>query len=351
MRQEEAASLLVTSETNVSYLSGFSGDSSALILTAGRAFAVTDGRYGEQFARECPGLEVHVRPVGQPLMAGVAEVLAKLGAGCSAFEAPHLTVAQHQALAEAAPTIALRGVGGWVEALRMVKDDVELAAIRDSIAVAERAFAELRPQIQPGRTEKDLADSLEFAMRRRGATAAAFPPIVAVGRRAALPHARPSPSARAGDDDFLLIDWGASGRPYKSDLTRMVVTGTVTPMFERVYRAVLEAQTRAIDAIRPGTSARAIDAEARASLKAAGLGESFSHSLGHGIGMDIHEMPFLGRDPDVELRPGMVMTVEPGVYLPDWGGVRIEDDVLVTPEGCEVLTGVPKDLDSVRLGT
>ncbi len=349
LRAQQAGAFLVLSETNVSYLTGFTGDASALLLTDARALVVTDGRYGEQLRQECPDLEVHVRPLGQPLIVGVAEVASKLGVTTLAFESIQLTVANHETLREKAPTVALKGIKGWVEALRIIKDEHEVAAIREAVAVAERAFERLRTQIRPGATEKELADDLEFQLRRCGATSSSFPPIVAVGRNAALPHARPSAATRIGDDDFVLIDWGASCRPYKSDLTRLVVTGKVTPKFESVYRSVLAAQERAIAAIRPGRMARAIDAEARSALRDAGFGDFFTHSLGHGIGMDIHEAPFLGREPDVELRPGMVLTVEPGVYLPDWGGVRIEDDVLVTPDGVEILTGVPKDLDSVRL--
>src|SRR5262249_28498163 len=196
---------------------------------------------------------------------------------------------------------------------------------------------------------KDLADELENYLRRCGATASSFPPIVAVGVRAALPHARPSPTIRVGDDDFVLIDWGAAGHPYKSDLTRVVVTGKVTPTFETIYRTVLTAQECAIAAIRPGVKAHDVDAEARSIIEEAGFGRFFDHGLGHGLGMDIHEAPRLRKGSQDTLEPGMMVTVEPGVYLPDWGGIRIEDDVLVTHDGCEVLSSVPKSLDSVRL--
>lgn len=351
MREEEAEALLVVSETNVSYLTGFTGDASMLLLTSERSLIVTDGRFTEQLRRECPDVETHVRPVGQPMLVGVAEVVSKLGVKQLAFESARLTVADHETLREHASALDTKGIKGWVEALRVIKDDQEVAAIREAISVAERAFEQFLAQIQPEATEKQLVDLMEFQLRRCGAFASAFPPIVAVGRNSAMAHAQPSASTRVSDDDFLLVDWGASCRPYKSDLTRMVVTGKVTPKFESVYRSVLASQERAIAAIRPGRTARDIDAEARSSLKDAGFGDFFTHSLGHGIGMDIHELPFFGREPDIELRPGMVLTIEPGVYLPDWGGIRIEDDILVTPEGAEVLTGIPKDLDSVRLGT
>ena len=172
-----------------------------------------------------------------------------------------------------------------------------------------------------------------------------------MGVRSALPHARPTTTTRIGDDDFVLIDWGATGRPYKSDLTRVLVTGKVTPEFEKVYRTVLAAQERGIAAIRPGVRAQDVDAEARSVIEQAGFGRFFDHGLGHGLGMDIHEAPRLRKESETILQPGMIVTVEPGIYLPDWGGVRIEDDVLVTPDGCEVLTHLPKSLDSVRVDT
>jgi Xaa-Pro aminopeptidase len=172
---------------------------------------------------------------------------------------------------------------------------------------------------------------------------------MAVGVRSALPHARPTATTHIGDDDFVLIDWGAAGRPYKSDLTRVLVTGKVTSTFESIYRTVLLAQERGIAAIRPGVAAQLVDAAARSVIQEAGLGDYFDHGLGHGLGMDIHEAPRLRQGSTVTLEPGMVVTVEPGVYIPGWGGIRIEDDVLVTADGCEVLSGVPKSLESVRV--
>jgi Xaa-Pro aminopeptidase len=252
-------------------------------------------------------------------------------------------------LKEKAPGLELQGIAGWVERLRRIKDEGEIQAIRESVAIAERAFERFRVEVRPGRSEKELADELDALLRASGASGPAFAPVVAAGRSAALPHYQPSSEVRLRDDDLLLVDWGASGRPYKSDLTRVLTLGKVTPKFQEVYRAVLEAQSRAMDTIRPGVSARAVDAEARQSLKEAGFGEFFNHGLGHGFGIEIHERPFLGREPDETLEEGMVITVEPGVYLPDWGGVRIEDDVLVTEDGCERLTQLSSDIDSVPI--
>jgi Xaa-Pro aminopeptidase len=312
---------------------------------------VSDGRYLTQLEQECPGLEVELRAIGQTLVQALAGVIARLGLARLAFEAEALSAADFLRLREELKTVQLRPVSGRVERLRAVKDREEVAAIRAAVGMAERAFAMLQAGLRPDQSEKDAADALEGYLRRCGATGASFPPIVAVGARSALPHARPLPEARIGAADFVLVDWGATGTPYKSDLTRVVVTGKVTAKFETIYRTVLAAQERAIAAIRPGVLAREVDAEARSVIEDAGFGPFFRHGLGHGLGMEIHEAPRLQKNSEVKLRPGMVVTVEPGIYLPDWGGIRIEDDVLVTREGCDVLSHVPKSLDAVRTRT
>jgi Xaa-Pro aminopeptidase len=344
----DAGGFLVTSPTNVRYLTGFTGDSTVFLMGRDREILVSDGRFTIQIEQECPGLEAHIRPSGTELMRAVAGLVESFGLRRLAFESS-CTVAERDAMTELLPGVQLEGVSGWVETLRRVKDETEIAAIRESVRCAERAFTMVRAGIRPDDTEKDVADAIEAALRRCGATASSFQPIVAVGTRAALPHARPTRTTRIRDADFVLLDWGASGEPYKSDLTRVVVTGKVTSKFETIYRTVLAAQERAIAAIRPGARGHDIDAEARSVIEEAGFGPFFDHGLGHGLGMDIHEAPRIRKDsPDV-LEPGNVITVEPGIYLPDWGGVRIEDDVLVTDAGCEVLSRVPKSLDSLRL--
>jgi len=349
LRASDAIGFLVTSPTNVRYLTGFTGDSSVLLVGLDRELIVSDGRFATQLVQECPGLEAHIRPTGVEMALTLGRVVEGLGWHRLAFEAASCTVAEQQALFLAMPAVELIGVAGWVEALRRVKDELEIAEIRAAVRIAERAFAMVRAGIRSDDSEKEVADALEAALRRCGATASSFPQIVAVGAHAALPHARPTPHTRLGDADFVLLDWGASGEPYKSDLTRVLVTGKVTPKFETIYGTVLAAQERAISAIRPGARAQDIDAEARSVIEAAGFGGFFDHGLGHGIGMEIHEAPRLRREsPDV-LEPGNVVTVEPGIYLPDWGGIRIEDDVLVTHDGCEVLSRIPKSIDSVRI--
>ena len=351
LKADGVDALFVTAATNVSYLTGFSGDSSVLLLGRARDLIVSDGRFTTQLSQECPDLEAHIRLPGQEMNAALAQIMGAMGIGRAALEATSWTIADFEGLREAAPTLAFVGLKGRVEALRQIKDETEIAAIRQSIRYAERAFAMLVAGLRDGESEKDVADTLEGYLRRCGATGASFPPIVAVGVRSALPHARPTSTTRIGQDDFVLVDWGATGHPYKSDLTRVLVTGNVTTTFETVYRTVLTAQERGIAAIRPGVKAHDVDAEARSVIEEAGFGRFFDHGLGHGLGMDIHEAPRLRKGSGTTLEPGMVITVEPGVYLPDWGGIRIEDDVLVTPNGCEVLSHVAKSLDSVCIDT
>jgi Xaa-Pro aminopeptidase len=349
---EGARAFVVRSAANVRYLTGFTGDSTALVVTPDRLVAVSDGRYAEQLKRECPAeIEAWIRPLGQPLMAGLGEVLTRLTSGPVAFEAAHVTVAEWTQLQDAAPTRELRPVSGWVERGRMVKDADEVAAIRQAIAVAEQAFVAVRRWLasHPDAREKELADELEFAMRRLGSSEPPFPPIVAAGPNAALPHYRPGHDRAIPEAGFLLVDWGATVAGYRNDLTRMIVPRPVPERFAHVYRSVQEAQRQAIEAIRPGQTSGQINRVARAALEAVGLADLFQHSLGHGLGLEIHELPFLGREPEVRLEPGMILTIEPGVYQPGWGGIRIEDDVLVTENGAERLTSLPRDLEASRL--
>jgi Xaa-Pro aminopeptidase len=346
---DQIDALLLSAPTNVSYLTGFSGDSSVLLIGRERDLIISDGRFTTQLEQECPGLDASIRLPGQEIEAAIAQIVGPVGWRSIGLEASSFSIADFEAIRSAVPAVHFTALKGRVEALRQIKDVDEIAAIRQAIRFAERAFAMLRAGLREGESEKEVADALDGYLRRCGATAASFPSIVAVGARSALPHARPTTDTRVGDDDFVLVDWGATGRPYKSDLTRVLVTGKVTPKFEAIYRTVLVAQERAIAAIRPGAKAHDVDAEARSVIEDAGFGHFFDHGLGHGLGMDIHEAPRIRRESHVLLQPGMVFTVEPGIYLPGWGGIRIEDDVLVTLDGHEVLSRAPKSLESVRI--
>jgi Xaa-Pro aminopeptidase len=336
--------LLVTDELNVAYLTGFTGDSSYLLVTPERELLLTDGRYTQQLAEECPGLELAVRAPGSQLPVFAAEVVGKLGLQSLAIEADQVIVSFHERLKHSLKSSPLALTSGLVESLREIKDTSEIAEIREAIDVAERAFAAVRSSLRLGHTEKQVADELEHQIRLLGGNCGAFDSIVGVGPRAALPHGRPTRESRIGDFDFVLFDWGAQARQYHSDLTRVVVTGKLSPQLEQVYGLVLTAQQAAIAAIRPGAIMKDVDAAARQVIDAAGHGPDFNHSLGHGIGLAIHELPRLAPEQDRPLAPGMVVTVEPGIYLPHWGGIRIEDDVLVTESGCEVLSSIPKQL-------
>jgi Xaa-Pro aminopeptidase len=352
--QEQVDAFLITNLVNVTYLTGFTGDSSYLVLTAGRALLLSDPRYIGQIADECPALATHIRPTTQRLHETVAEVLAKLGCHSVGFESAGLTVGELEALRQAAPTLDWRPGADRVEKLRLIKDNSELAQIREAIAIAERAFTVFRALLRPDDREKDLADALDHYVRRAGGRGTPFVPIVEVGERSALPHAQLTDRA-VSSGAMLLVDWGAIGpRLYKSDLTRVLDARTTStfsptgPRLEDVYAVVQRAQTAAIQAVRPGAQAQEVDSAARAVIAEAGYGDHFNHGLGHGIGLQVHEAPAVRPLSETVLEPGMVFTIEPGVYLPGWGGVRIEDDVLVTNEGCEVLSHVPRDLASLR---
>lgn len=343
LRKLGADALLVTNFTNVTYLTGFTGDDSYFLCGPAGEVLVSDPRYTTQLEEECPGLEVKIRPPGMSMLDGVAQSLKSLKVHTLALEGNSIPLALAEQLARELPRIKLVTSAGLVETLREVKDKEEVAEIRQAVTFAEKAFAILRASLSAEQTEKQVADDLEHNIRRLGGKGASFPPIVAVGARAALPHARPT-GQRIDAADFVLVDWGASGRLYKSDLTRVLVTAKIPPKLERVYGVVLKAQEQAIRAIRPGASCHDIDAVARKVIADAGFARYFGHGLGHGIGLDIHEGPRLATNVHRPLAPGMIVTVEPGIYLPGWGGVRIEDDILVTRDGHEILTAVPKQL-------
>ena len=241
---------------------------------------------------------------------------------------------------------------GIVEAFRCIKDELEIEAIRRSIALNEKAFQTIQLQLTPDQTERQIAHNLEHQMRAFGATGCAFAPIVGIGPRAALPHGKPG-LTQVKDSPFVLIDWGTELDGYLSDLTRMIVTGKPTAKFVKIYETVLKAQLAAIRRIKPGVKASVVDGAARKVISDAGFGKYFGHGLGHSFGLEIHEKPFMSPVEDRILEAGMVLTVEPGIYLPGIAGVRIEDDVLVTEGGHEVISNLPKQLDecTVDLGS
>ncbi len=342
---------LVHQPVNVSYLTGFTGDSSWLVVGRERSLLVSDARFTEQITQECPHLEVVIRPPTRMIADAAVAELKTMGVSSVAFESSQMTVADFETLRELLPAVSWKPVKDRVESLRVIKDASEVAAIREAIHFAERAFEAFRALLRPDDSEKDLADAMESYVRRAGAQKTSFPTIVAIGERSALPHAPPT-SKRIHESGFVLVDWGASGALYKSDLTRMLVPRTnsaftkqnIDAKLEAVHGLVLKAQQKALDMIRPGVKGHDVDAAVRTIFSEAGHGEHFGHGLGHGLGLQVHEAPSLRPNSTTVLQPGMVVTVEPGIYLPGWGGVRLEDDVLVTPDGCEILTKIPKGL-------
>jgi len=314
-----------------------------VLATPERAVFITDCRYAQQAAAECPGFELAVTPPGGGYAETIAEQAKALGLAALAIEADHVTLAQRDSLAEKLNGVELTAVKEIVAPLRMVKDAEELARIRAACALVDDAFQWLLEFVRPGRTEREVAIELEYRLKRAGSEKDAFDTIVASGYRSAMPHGRASEKVlEAGD--FVTIDFGARVEGYHSDLTRTVVLGRATDRQREVYETVLAANRAGVGAIRAGMEGKEVDAVARAVIEAAGLGEHFGHGLGHGLGLHVHDHPAFGKTSTVTLQAGMVATVEPGIYLEGWGGVRIEDDVLVTEDGCEVLTHAPRKL-------
>lgn len=342
----DVQALLITNETNVTYLTGFTGDSSWLIVGKGKSLLISDGRYTTQIEEQCPGLDMLIRGIGETMPKVTAGVLDKLSAKVVGVEASSLSLAAFNSLSEEVEKTELKPTSGLVEGLRAVKDDEEVASIREAIRIAEAGFAYIRERIDSESLEIVLAHDLEHVIRQFGALGLSFPPIIGVDDRAALPHYEPGRIA-VGNASQVLIDWGArEPGGYISDITRTLMSPKAPKKLLTIYETVLKANQAGIKAIRPGVKASAVDKAARRVIEKAGFGKQFNHSLGHGIGLDVHEAIRLAEVSKDVLQPGMVVTVEPGIYLPGYGGVRIEDDVLVTEDGCEVLSSTPKALDA-----
>lgn len=341
---------LVTKVEDVAYLSGFTGEDSFLLVLDGYACLLTDGRYGEQAAYECPGVEILVRK--GPMAQAIADVLKTHRVRTMAFQADHLTIHWRQeVMAKTLLKVKLYSSLGVPSNQRQVKDAGEIVMIRKAIRAAEQAFMAMLSQGKKafvGRTERQVAAELDYRMRLAGADKSSFDTIVAFGPHASLPHYRPGDTV-IENNNVLLIDWGAFVGGYCSDLTRVVLIGKIPPKLASVYEVVRRAQERGIAAIRAGTSFKSADGAARKVIADAGYGLEFVHSLGHGIGRQIHEMPGLSQQAPGRLKRGMIVTVEPGIYLPGVGGVRIEDDVLVGPDGPQRLSSLSTAIAAMTL--
>ncbi len=343
--------LLVTHLPNVRYLCGFTGSAGVLLVTGTRSVFFTDGRYTDQARAEVQAARIVITRKG-PIAAaagwlsthmkparGASGSQAKIG-----IEGEHLTVAARSRLAKLLPSnIRLREAPPLVEQSRLLKDEQEIECIRSAVLLGASLFDRALETIRPGVLETAVAAEMEYAARLAGAEAMSFETIIASGERSALPHGRASRTAIPAQG-FVVCDFGVILSGYCSDMTRTVYVGRASAEARRVYQAVKQAQQAGVDAVRPGISVGEVDKAARKSLQKSGLAKYFTHSTGHGVGLEIHEAPRLAAGQTEILRPGMVITIEPGVYIPGKWGVRIEDMVVVTEQGCEVLTPTSKEL-------
>lgn len=342
LHREGLDALLVASHPNRGYLSGFTGDSGVLVITADEAILLTDSRYTEQAQAQAPEFRV-VRET-QDQVETLAETLAKLTPARTGYEGALETVARisrwEKRLAGITSLVATEGL---VEGLRAVKDADEVAALREATRLADAGFQLLLNLVRPGRTEREVALELEFFLRREGAEGASFEFIVASGARGSLPHGAASEKViRSGE--LVTIDYGCFFHGYASDITRTLAVGKVPDKWLALYEVVRQAQEAGVAAVCPGRTGGEVDAVSRGIIAEAGYGDAFGHGLGHGVGREIHEGPRLRVGGTDVLQPGMAVTVEPGVYLPGEGGIRIEDTVLVTETGGERLTKAPREL-------
>jgi len=341
LENRELDGMLLAAPANVRYLTGFTGSNGALLALPGETIFFTDPRYAIQSSRE---ISCRTRVCKGPILTAVAAMVSAKRIRRLGFERAHLSYDGFDKLRTNMPVnTSLEPVSGWLEAHRMLKSESEIALIQRSVETNSKAFERAVRRVRPGIRERDLAAEIDHQMRRLGAEKPSFETIVASGERSALPHAHPT-GAVLKSGQLVLVDMGAFQDGYASDMTRMLFLGTPGARVKRLYRAVLEAQLAAIDAVRPGVTTAHVDRQARNVLKAHKLERAFVHSTGHGLGLEIHELPRIGRKDKTPLAAGMAITIEPGVYLEGVGGIRIEDTVVVTATGCEVLTPTGKEL-------
>jgi len=342
LNQENLDLLLVTALPNIRYLCGYTGSNGILLISRDKAIFLTDFRYKEQVKKEVKVAEIKIPP--KELFSFLPEIDLLKGKRIKAgFEEKHLTFQLYHRLKALLPQVLWVPTENLVESLLVTKDEDEIKKIKKAADISAKAYREILPLFRPGTKESDIAAELEYRIKKNGGTGSAFEPIVASGLRSAMPHARAS-SKTLKKGEFVTLDFGASYDGYVCDITRTVVLGNATVRQKKIYNLVLKAQTRAIDSARSGMKGFELDRKARDIIKKAGYQKYFGHGLGHGIGLLVHDSPGINTKSQEVLRPGMVITIEPGVYIPGWGGVRIEDDVLLTRNGCEILTHIDREL-------
>jgi Xaa-Pro aminopeptidase len=344
MTEKGVSAAIISNIENVRWISGFSGSYGIALLTQNDAIFISDSRYSEQAHEQVEGLEVQIFATPKTGAEMVAEAAKRLGADSIGFESEHVTFALHKSWKDKLNGISLQPVAELIDPLRMVKSSEELKSIREACALADACYEHATRMLQVGVAEFDVALDIEFFIRRNGANLA-FPAHVVSGPRSARPHGEPS-ERKFENGDFVTMDFGASVNGYCSDITRTVVIGEPTERHREVYGAVLESQLAAIDAIKPGVPTKDVDILSREILDKYGLAKYFGHGLGHGLGRLVHDVGRLSSLSTDIFAPGQVWTVEPGVYIEGFGGVRIEDDIVVTETSCEILTKAPKQLTS-----
>ncbi len=331
---EKLDALIVTEMVNIRYLTGFTGTAAIFLLTPRDSWFLTDFRYAQQAQEQVIGPEISQY---KEALDTLAEVLLKLGLKNVGFEAESVSAAKADQMGKKLKNCTLKPTVKLVESVRVVKDEAELEAIRALVGMLEAALPEAMSLISPGTVERDVAIELEYRLRKLGAQGPAFDFIVASGFRSALPHGVASGKI-IEDNELVILDWGAMGWGYHSDNTRTFATGAVEKELENIYHVVLEANQAAIGCLEPGVPLEQVDRAAREIVTKAGYGEAFGHGTGHGVGLCVHEEPVVSWRSESVAQPGMVFTIEPGIYLPGKGGVRIEDMVHVTAEGTEIIT-------------
>jgi Xaa-Pro aminopeptidase len=332
--------LLITSGKNRQYITGFTGSAGVAVVTEDKAVFITDFRYTEQAAKQCEGFDIVQHKGG--LVEEIANVVKDLGITKLGFEQDHVTFSTYLNYKTTIKS-DLVPVSGVIEKLRLIKSEQEIKILKEATQIADAAFEHILTYIKPGLTELDVSNELEFFMRKQGAVSSSFDIIVASGYRSALPHGVASDKV-IGKGEFVTLDFGAYYKGYNSDITRTLAVGEPSEELKTIYDIVLEAQLRGMRGIKAGMTGREADALTRDYITEKGYGEYFGHSTGHGLGMEVHEGPSLSVKSETVLEPGMIVTVEPGIYVAGLGGVRIEDDTIVTETGNETLSFSTKEL-------